>query len=82
MSDVVCHAVALDDRGEMVLPREVLDRHGWGIGTSLITVDAGSGVIVMSTDEALSWLQSGLVGRNLVAELLDERRAEVERQDL
>jgi hypothetical protein len=35
----------------------------------------------MSTDEALTWLQSRLEGRDLVAELLAERRAEVEREN-
>ena len=80
MSEVVCHAVALNDRGEMVIPREILDRRGWDVGTSLIPVDADAGVIVMSIDQALSWLQSRWDGRNLVAELLEERRAEVERE--
>ena len=80
MSEVVCHAVALDNGGELVIPREFRDRHVWDVGTSLITVDADPGVIVMSTDEALSWLQSLLDGPDLVAELLDERCAEVERE--
>jgi hypothetical protein len=35
----------------------------------------------MSTDEALTWLQSRLEVRDLVAELLAERRAEVEREN-
>lgn len=58
MSEVVSHAVGLDECGEIAIPREVLDRHGWDVGTSLITVDADPGVIVTSIDEALDWLQS------------------------
>lgn len=80
MSEVVCHAVALNDRGEMVIPREIRGRHGWDAGMPLIAVDADRGVIVMSIDQALSWLQSRWDGRNLVAELLEERRAEGERE--
>lgn len=80
MGEVTCHAISLYDRGEVVIPRESLGRHGWDAGTSLITVDADRGVIVISTDEALSWLQSRSDGRDLVATLLDERRAEVERE--
>ena len=80
MSEVVCHAVALDNGGEIVIPREFRDRHGWDVGTPLITVDADPGVIVTSTDEALDWLQSRWDKRDLVAELLEERRAEVERE--
>lgn len=80
MSEVVCHAVGLGEFGEITVPREILDRHGWDVGTSLITVDADPGVIVTSTDEALDWLQSRRDDRDLVAELLEERRAEVERE--
>jgi hypothetical protein len=43
-------------------------------------VDTDAGLIVMSTDEALTWLRSRLEGRDLVAELLADRRAEVERE--
>lgn len=45
------------------------------------SVDTDAGLLVMSTDEALTWLQSRLEGRDLVAELLAERRAEVEREN-
>jgi len=42
----------------------------------------GNGVLrLLGTDEALSWLQSRLKGRDLVAELLDDRRAEVKREE-
>ena len=81
MSNNVSHAVALGDRGHFVIPIEVRDRHGWDTGASLIAVDTDAGLIVMSTDEALIWLQSRLEGRDLVAELLAERRAEVEREN-
>jgi bifunctional DNA-binding transcriptional regulator/antitoxin component of YhaV-PrlF toxin-antitoxin module len=81
MSNNVSHSVALGDRGRFVIPIEVRDRHGWGTGASLIAVDTDAGLIVMSTDEALTWLQSRLDGRDLVAELLAERRAEVEREN-
>ena len=80
MGEVTCHAISLGDCGEVVIPREFLGRHGWDAGMSLISVDADPGVIVTSTDEALSWLQSQLDGRDFVATLLDERLAEVERE--
>jgi hypothetical protein len=34
-------------------------------------------MLVMSVDEGLAWLRHRLQGRDLVAELLEERRAEV-----
>lgn len=80
MSEVVCHAVGLHECGEITISWEIPDRYGWDVGTSLVTVDADPGVIVTSTDEALDWLQSRRDDRDLVAELLEERRAEVERE--
>lgn len=74
------HAVALGDRGRFVIPSDVRERHGWETGTPLVALDTDAGLIVMSTDEALSWLQSRLEGRDLVAELLADRKAEVERE--
>lgn len=80
MTDNQAHAVALGDRGRFVVPSAVRERHGWQSGESLVAIDTDAGMIVMSTDEALAWLRSRLVGRDLVAELLQERRAEVERE--
>lgn len=74
----ISHPVSLGDRGRFVIPSDVRERHGWDTGTALVAVDTDAGLIVMSTDEALAWLQSRLEGRDLVAELLTERRAEVE----
>lgn len=78
VAENVSHSVALGDRGRFVIPSEVRERHGWNTGASLIAVDTDAGLIVMSTDEALAWLRSRLEGRDLVAELLADRRAEVE----
>ena len=77
MAANVSHSVSLGDRGRFVIPSEVRERHGWNTGTSLVAVDTDAGLILMSTDEALAWLRSRVEGRDLVAELLAERRAEV-----
>ena len=73
------HATALGDRGRFVIPIEVRERHGWQAGTPLVAIDTDAGVLVMSADESLAWLRARVDGRDLVAELLDERRAEVTR---
>ena len=73
------HATALGDRGRFVIPIEVRERHGWQAGTPLVAIDTDAGVLVMSADESLAWLRARVDGRDLVAELLDERRAEVKR---
>lgn len=73
------HATVLGDRGRLVIPLEVRERHGWQAGTALVAIDTDAGVLVMSADESLAWLRARLEGRDLVAELLDDRRAEVAR---
>ena len=73
------HAISLGDLGRLVIPIEVRDRHGWEAGTPLVAIDTDAGVLVMSADEGLAWLRGRVDGRDLVAELLDERRAEVTR---
>lgn len=76
MTGTVAHSVVLGDRGRFVVPAAVRERHGWEPGQALVAVDTEAGLILMSADEALAWLQSMLEGRDLVAELLAERRRE------
>lgn len=61
------------------MPSEIRERHNWHAGTPLIAIDTEAGVVVMSTDEALVWLRTQVEGRDLVAELLAERQADVKR---
>lgn len=70
--------MALGDRGRFVVPLEVRDRHGWDQGTALVALDTDAGMLLMDSDEALAWLRSRLTGRDLVAELIADRRADVE----
>jgi len=77
MSTNVAHPIALGDRGRLVIPIDVRERHGWEAGTPLVSIDTDAGLLVMSAKEGLAWLRSRLQGRDLVAELLAERAAEV-----
>ena len=79
MSDAITHPITIGDRGRFVVPAEVRERHGWEPGTALVARDTDSGLLVMSADEGLRWLRARLEGRDLVAELLEDRRADVER---
>ena len=78
MSANVPHATTLGDRGRFVIPSDVRERHGWAPGTSLVAIDTEAGLILMSADQALDWLRSRLEGRDLVGELLADRRREAE----
>jgi bifunctional DNA-binding transcriptional regulator/antitoxin component of YhaV-PrlF toxin-antitoxin module len=70
--------VALGDRGRFVVPLEVRERHGWDQGTSLVALDTDAGMLLMGSDDALAWLRSRLTGRDLVAELLADRRTDLD----
>lgn len=80
MSVNVAHPVAMGDRGRFVVPAAVREHHGWQSGDSLIAIDTDAGMLIMSPEEGLRWLRSRFEGRDLVAELLAERRAEVEHE--
>lgn len=80
MSVTTTHAITVGDRGRFVLPIEVRERHGWEQGTPLVAVDSDEGLLVMSVAESLARLRARISGRDLVDELLTERRAEVERE--
>jgi len=77
MSTNVAHHISLGDRGRLVIPIDVRERHGWETGTPLVSIDTDAGLLVMSAKEGLAWLRSRIQGRDLVAELLAERVAEV-----
>ena len=80
MSRVDPYVLTLGDDAVVTVPAEVMTRHGWQPGTSLIAVDGPPGLWLMSPDDALDVLRSRLSGRDLVTELLAERSAEGERE--
>jgi bifunctional DNA-binding transcriptional regulator/antitoxin component of YhaV-PrlF toxin-antitoxin module len=77
MSTNIAYPISLGDRGRLVIPIDVRERHGWETGTPLISIDTEAGLLVMSAQEGLAWLRSRVLGRDLVAELLAQRVAEV-----
>lgn len=73
------------DKGRTVVPADVRARLGWREGTTLIGVDTGDevsgGLLLLSREDALTALRGQLTGRDLVAELLEERRAAAASED-
>lgn len=72
------HPMALGDRGRLVVPIDVRERHGWHTGTPLVSIDMDEGLLVMSAEEGLNWLRQRYAGRDLIGELLADRHAEVD----
>lgn len=73
----VTHAITVGEKGRVVLPSALRARHGWESGARLVAVDTELGAMLLSTEDALRWLRARWQGRDLVAELLAERRREV-----
>jgi AbrB family looped-hinge helix DNA binding protein len=41
----------LSSKGQLIIPKEVRDRHGWGPGTELIVEDEGGGVTLRAAED-------------------------------
>lgn len=66
----------MGDRGRLVIPAEVRAQARLEQGTPLILVPSDSGMLLLTVDQARSVLKTQVGGRDLVAELLADRRAE------
>ena len=72
------HAITVGEKGRVVLPAALRARHGWEPGARLVAVDTELGAVLVSAEDALRWLRARWEGRDLVGELLAERRREAE----
>lgn len=64
----------MGDRGRVVVPAEVRERHHLDPGTPLILVESPDGLVLMTRDQLERRVQTDLSGFPLVDELLAERR--------
>ena len=69
------HSFIVGDRGRVVLPSQLRKHRGWPEGTTLVAIETATGVVVASRDELESIVEKQLAGVDLVAQLLEERRA-------
>ena len=75
------HAFNVGDRGRVVLPSRLRQSRGWPEGTTLVAIETATGVVVASRDELESIVAKQLAGVDLVAQLLEERRASAARDN-
>lgn len=74
-------AVTMGDRGRLVVPAPLRAAAGLSDGAPLVLVDTSGGVLMMTREQALAHLRHQLAGRDLVADLLAERRASAAGED-
>lgn len=65
----------MGDRGRIVIPAGIRERRSWHTGTRLVAVETPSGVLLADRADLEDLVRRQLAGRDLVTELLDERRA-------
>lgn len=78
MSDTF--TLTVGHKGRVVIPAPARAHHRWSEGTDLIALDTEGGLILMSREQAEARVARSIAGRDLVAELLEERRAEAARE--
>lgn len=70
------YAVTMGDRGRLVVPRELRERGGLDPGDVLVLIESPTGVAMISRDRLRDLVQQAPSDRDLVAELLADRRHE------
>ena len=75
------YAISVGDRGRIVLPAEVRERGGLAEGTPLALLEAPEGLVLLTRPQLLARVRDSLSGRDLVRELLAERRDAAEAED-
>ncbi|MES2094470.1 MAG: AbrB/MazE/SpoVT family DNA-binding domain-containing protein [Actinomycetota bacterium] len=58
-----------------MLPSRLRQHRGWSEGTTLVAIETATGVVVTSREELELIVEQQLAGVDLVAQLLEERRA-------
>lgn len=71
----------MGDRGRLVIPADLRERTHLSSGTPLIIVEGSGGLLVMTRDQARAHLRRQLAGKDLVADLLAERRQAAAQED-
>lgn len=71
----------MGDRGRLVVPAELREHLGLTAGSPLLLVETEAGIVVTTRERARDLVRRQLQGGDLVAELVDERRAAASEDD-
>lgn len=76
------YRLVVGDRGRVVLPADLRERSGLVPGTAMTLLETPDGLVLLTRDQLLERVRQDLKGLDLVGELLRERRAEADREDV
>ena len=64
----------MGDRGRIVVPAAVRERAGLVAGSPMVLVESPDGLVLLTRDQLRDRVRSDLAGRDLVNQLLADRR--------
>lgn len=71
----------MGDRGRLVVPAGLRQRADLHEGRTMILVETPGGILLMTREQARDLVRSGLHGKDLVAQLIEQRRKAASDQD-
>lgn len=72
----------MGDRGRLVVPAELRERAGLHEGRAVVLVETPRGVLLLTREQLRDLVRSDLEGKDLVGQLLAERRAAANAEDV
>jgi AbrB family looped-hinge helix DNA binding protein len=76
------YQVVVGDRGRIVVPAEVRESAGLSEGAVLVLIETPAGLLLLTREQLKTRVRADLSGLDLVTELLAERRALAEAEDV
>ena len=75
------YTMSMGDRGRVVIPVELRDRLGLHEGVTLVALDTGRGLVLLTRQQLRDLVRADLEGLDLVKELVSDRRREAAADD-
>ena len=76
------HTVVMGDRGRIVVPAEIRAFGELSEGTPLVLLDTPGGIVLMTRAQLRARVRNELAGLELIDELLRDRRAAADAEDI
>ena len=76
------HTVVMGDGGRIVVPAEIRARSELSEGTPLVLLDTPGGIVLMTRAQLRARVRDELAGLELIDELLRDRRAAADAEDI
>ncbi len=76
------HIATMGDRGRLVVPVELRERAGLHDGRPVVFVETPHGLLLLTREQLRDLVRAGLEGKDLVTQLLADRRTAAAAEDV